>query len=195
VRCETNRIGQGRRTHESESRLLPCGEGGVSATGRNAFALDEQQSCQLTVTRLLVSAAKRYRQLPRRGQAAKAQTPGERHARGAAVASKCCAVHFVDDTWERCRECRRPTRQHGWRAYDQSVLRDLDRDVLRRPRPTSLPRPPCAGQRQGSDRLARGDREQPSTPPAAVRTRLAPAQVRHSSRSSRSDDWPDARHH
>jgi hypothetical protein len=35
-----------------------------------------------TVTRLLVSAAKRYRQLPRRGQAAKGQTPGERHARG-----------------------------------------------------------------------------------------------------------------
>jgi DNA-binding beta-propeller fold protein YncE len=30
VRGETNRIGQGRRTHESESRLLPCGEGGVS---------------------------------------------------------------------------------------------------------------------------------------------------------------------
>ena len=25
--------------------------------------------------------------------------------------------------------CRRLTRQHGWCAYDQSVLRDLDRDA------------------------------------------------------------------
>jgi Domain of unknown function (DUF4160) len=33
-------------------------------------------------------------------------------------------------------------------AYDQSVLRDLDCDVLRRPRTTSLPRSPCAGQRK-----------------------------------------------
>jgi Domain of unknown function (DUF4160) len=44
--------------------------------------------------------------------------------------------------------CRRVRRQHGLCAYDQSVLRDLDRDVLRRPRTVPLPRSACAGQRK-----------------------------------------------
>ena len=99
MRGETNRIGQGRRTHESESRLLP-------GARRRRVRVDGDPASGFR--RQAVSAAT----TPRSGR--KGSTPGERRARGAAVASECCAVHFVDDTWERCRECRRPRRQHGW---------------------------------------------------------------------------------
>jgi hypothetical protein len=95
--------------------------------------------------------------------------PCARRCRRPRVASKPRAADASTPP-RRCRKGVGRGGSIGGVPTNQSVPRDLDRDVLRQPRTASLSCSPCGRPCEGSNRLARGHRQRP--PSAQMRFEL-----------------------